>query len=183
MTDDWSDQTDRILREDKTVRVLSLDSNSPLYTIETQADVTAKFDRLLRQLLTEKDPLFDRAALDEAIRRVEARKKAENPNFAGFSRQQHKAFDSFERRLAVWEGSAGSGKSILNEVHREMAEILGREIRGFTTAEKAAAVLRDSSGIQSVNQARALVEERPRRRGRLAREREVRVRRVFDGLD
>jgi ATP-dependent exoDNAse (exonuclease V) alpha subunit len=158
ITEGWSDETDRVLREDKTVRVLSADTQSPLYTIETQRDISAKFDTLLRELLTEKDPLFDRAALDEAIRRVETRRRAENPEFA-FTAQQLKALDSLENRVAVWAGDAGTGKTVLNEVHREMAEISGREIRGVATAQKAADELARSSGIKSVNQARALVEE------------------------
>ena len=148
ITEGWEDETDRVLREDKTLRVLSADTASPLYTIEQQKDLTEKFDGLLRQLLTEKDPLFDRAALDEAIRRVESRLKEKNPDFRGFTKQQHKAFDSFERRLAVWNGDAGVGKSVLNDVHREMAEIVGREIVGFATAQKAADVLAESSGIR-----------------------------------
>jgi AAA domain/Relaxase/Mobilisation nuclease domain len=159
ITDGWEDETDRVLREDTTLRILSADTASPLYTIEQQKDLTEKFDGLLRRLLTEKDPFFDRAALDEAISRVESRLKEKNPDFHGFTNQQHKAFDSFERRLAVWNGDAGVGKSVLNDVHREMAEIVGREIVGFATAQKAADVLADSSGIRSVNQARALFEE------------------------
>ncbi len=158
VTEGWSDETERVLREDPSIRILSADTSSPLYTVEKQRDISAKFDALLRQLLAEKDPLFDRAALDEAIRRVETREREKNPDFA-FTPEQLKALDSFENRISVWMGEAGSGKTILNQVHNEMSVITGREIRGVATAQKAADVLAKSSGIKSVNQARALVEE------------------------
>src|SRR2546423_5524812 len=117
ITDGWEDATDRVLREDKTLRILSADTASPLYTIEQQKNLTEKFDGLLRRLLTEKDPLFDRAALDEAIRRVESRLKEKHPDFHGFTKQQHKAFDSFERRFAGCDGDCGLGTNVLNHAH------------------------------------------------------------------
>ena len=158
ITEGWSDETERVLREDPSIRILSPDTSSPLYTVEKQRDISAKFDALLRQLLAQKDPLFNRSALDEAIRRVEAREREKNPDFS-FTPEQHRALDSFENRISVWMGEAGSGKTILNQVHNEMSAITGREIRGVATAQKAADVLAKSSGIKSVNQARALVEE------------------------
>jgi len=158
ITEGWSDETERVLREDPTVRILSADTSSPLYTVKTQQDISAKFDSLLRQLLAEKDPFFDRSALDEAIRRVEIREREKNPSFA-FTPEQLTALNSLENRITVWMGEAGSGKTILNKVHNEMSLITGREIRGVATAQKAADVLAKSSGITSVNQARALVEE------------------------
>jgi hypothetical protein len=140
-----------IQRRDKGLKVLSPDANHPLYTTNTQKELEQKVVNLATRLAKAKDPLFDRAKLDQAIKEEE---KALGPNVQ-FSPEQLKVFDLLEYRFGMVQGDAGSGKTTLMAVQRRYCELTGREIAGFATSQLAAENLGKQAGIHSVNTARA----------------------------
>jgi hypothetical protein len=139
-----------IQRRDKELKVLSPDANHPLYTTNTQKELEQKVVNLATRLAKAKDPLFDRAKLDQAIKDEEATHKD-----LKFSEQQLQVFDLLEYRFGLVQGDAGSGKTTLMAVQRRYCELTGREIAGFATSQLAAETLGKQAGIHSVNTARA----------------------------
>jgi hypothetical protein len=117
VTDDWTDVVDMILRTDSSIRVLSPDTETVLMTTERQQKLTEDFVTLARELMRETDPFFDRAILDRAVQDVEAELRRERPSFTGFTEEQRRIFDGFEKRLFVVQGDAGTGKTVLQRVH------------------------------------------------------------------
>jgi hypothetical protein len=111
---------------------------------------------LATSLAKERDPLFNREALDQAIC---AEEKALG---IAFSTEQLKVFDLLEYRFGVVQGDAGTGKSTLMAVMRRYCEFIGRDIAGFATSQLAAEGLGQKAGIRSVNTARAQALENAR---------------------
>ena len=149
VTGDWLDLSNSIQRRDTEIVVLSPDANSPLYTSKTQKALENEVVELATRLAKAKDPLFDRAKLDQAIR-----EESEAQNLK-FSPEQLRVFDLLEYRFGVVQGDAGSGKSTLMAVQRRYCDLTGRKIAGFATSQLAAEGLGEKAGIESVNTARA----------------------------
>ena len=159
VTDDWSDVVDLVLREDRSIRLLTPDTETVLMTTARQQELTDEFVAIAREMMRETDPLFDRAILDQSVLEVEAELRQSKPGFVGFSDEQRRIFDGFERRLFVVQGDAGTGKTVLQRVQRRMAELQGRKPVAFATAQKAAKNIQIEAGIDAVNQARNIVHE------------------------
>jgi hypothetical protein len=159
VTDDWKDVVDMVLRDDRSIRVLSSDSELTLMTTEHQQKLTAEFVTFARELMRETDPFFDRAILERAVQDVEAELRRERPGFTGFTDEQRRIFDGFEKRLFVVQGDAGTGKTVLQRVQRQMAELQDRKPVAFATAQKAAKNIQIEAGIDAVNQARNILHE------------------------
>jgi hypothetical protein len=159
VTDDWSDFVDLVLREDRSIRVLTPDTETVLMTTARQQELTHEFVAIARELMRESDPLFDRAILDQSVLEVEAELRQLKPGFVGFSDEQRRVFDGFEKRLFVVQGDAGTGKTVLQRVQRRMAELQGRRPVAFATAQKAAKNIQIEAGIDAVNQARNILHE------------------------
>jgi len=146
---DWVELSNLAQRTDTTLEVLSADPNQPLYSTKAQRelerDVLDRASRLGREV----DPLFDRAALTQAIREEEA------AIGISFSPEQLRVFDLLERRFSVVQGDAGTGKSTLMAVQRRYCELTKREIAGFATSQLASENLGEKARMRSVNTARA----------------------------
>ncbi len=149
----WLELSDAAIRGNKTLKGLSYDGEQALYTTHEQLglerDVVAGVMRLAQQ----QDPQFDRAALEQAI--------ADEQAALGlmFSREQIAAFELLTHRFGLLHGNAGSAKSTLMAVVRRYAELTNRDVCGFATSQLAAESLGNSSGINSLNTARARVIE------------------------
>jgi len=149
----WLQLSDAAIRGNKTLKGLSYDGEQALYTtheqLELERDVVASAMRLAQQ----PDPQFNRAALEQAI--------AEEQTALGltFSREQVAAFELLEHRFGLLHGNAGSAKSTLMAVVRRYADLTNRDVSGYATSQLAAESLGNSSGIKSLNTARARVIE------------------------
>jgi len=146
---DWLGISNYAQREDPTLEVLSADSELPLYSTKTQRALEASVLERATRLAQERDPLFNREALMQAIG------DEEKSLGIAFSAEQLRVFDLLEYRFAVVQGDAGTGKSTLMAVQRRYCELTGREIAGFATSQLAAENLGQKAGIRSVNTARA----------------------------
>jgi hypothetical protein len=145
----WLEVSDAARKADETIRVLSADTTLDLLTTHKQLELEQRVFARATRLSRTSDPGFDRAALQRAIA------DEEKARGITFSEQQRAAFALFEYRFGLLQGDAGVGKSTLLSVARRYCELTGREIAGFTTSQRAAAVLGEQSGIRSLNTARA----------------------------
>jgi hypothetical protein len=162
ITDDPQAWSDRVQREDQTLRVLSLKTQSPLYTIENQLTVSLRVKERIERGVTADYEGFRRDLLDQAIEIVAAEERAKPGSaFERFSDEQMRVFDALSKQIVVIQGDAGTGKTLLGKTFRVYTELCERPVRGFTTAARAADELALKSGIQSVNSTRALFEETP----------------------
>jgi hypothetical protein len=146
---DWLEISNSVQLRDTELEILSPDAELPLYTTRAHLVLEQQVLDLATSLAKERDPLFNREALDQAIR---AEEKALG---IAFSTEQLKVFDLLEYRFGVVQGDAGTGKSTLMAVMRRYCEFIGRDIAGFATSQLAAEGLGQKAGIRSVNTARA----------------------------
>jgi hypothetical protein len=146
---DWLAVSNEVQRRDTELELLSPDANLPLYTTKAQRTLEQAVLDCATRLAKERDPFFDRDALNRAIR------DEEQALGIAFSAEQLAVFDLLEYRFAVVQGDAGTGKSTLMAVQRRYCELTGREIAGFATSQLAAENLGEKARIRSVNTARA----------------------------
>jgi hypothetical protein len=146
---DWLAVSNEVQCRDTELELLSPDAHLPLYTTKTQRALEQAVFDLATRLAKERDPFFDRDALDRAIR------EEEQALGIAFSAEQLAVFDLLEYRFAVVQGDAGTGKSTLMAVQRRYCEFTGREIAGFATSQLAAENLGEKARIRAVNTARA----------------------------
>jgi hypothetical protein len=146
---DWLAVSNEVQRRDTELELLSPDANLPLYTTKAQRTLEQAVLDCATRLAKERDPFFDRDALDRAIC------EEEKALGIAFSAEQLAVFDLLEYRFAVVQGDAGTGKSTLMAVQRRYCELTGREIAGFATSQLAAENLGKKARIRSVNTARA----------------------------
>jgi hypothetical protein len=156
LSGDWLAMSNMVQKSDKNLRILSADANLPLFTTAEQENLENEVLELATRLAKTKDPLFDRAKLDQAIK--------EESKAIGFefSPEQLRVFDLLEYRFGVVQGEAGSGKSTLMAVQRRYCELTKRDIAGFATSQLAAEGLGEKAKIDSKNTARAQALENAR---------------------
>ena len=107
VTADWLDLSDFAQRSDPTIKLLSADTQTPLYTTLAHEALEAfVFDRAT-ELAKQIDPLFDARALARAI--------ADEESALGitFSEEQLAVCELLRYRFALVQGDAGTGKSTL----------------------------------------------------------------------
>jgi hypothetical protein len=140
-------------QHDSTLRMLSADTEHPIYTTAAQQTLEQRVAAKATALTRERDPGWNRPALDRAITDVEQERGIT------ISPEQRRVLDGLEFRLSWVGGEAGTGKTTIMACARKYAEITGRPIVGFTTAQAAAEQLERASGAISMNSTRALVYE------------------------
>lgn len=153
---EWSD---RLLREDKTLVVRSVDSEHPLFTTRKQLDLEEQVAALASKLTQERNPLFDRAKLDRAIADVEAVETRAKGKPFKLSDEQRGLLELLEYRFGTTNGVAGSGKTTVMAVVHRYCELTDQPDIGLATAQFAAENLQKKSGIEGVNSTRGLVQE------------------------
>ena len=107
VTADWLELSDFAQRSDPTIKLLSADTQTPLYTTLAHEALEAfVFDRAT-ELAKQIDPLFDARALARAI--------ADEESALGitFSEEQLAVCELLRYRFALVQGDAGTGKSTL----------------------------------------------------------------------
>ncbi|MGA8474530.1 MAG: AAA family ATPase [Candidatus Cybelea sp.] len=140
-------------QHDGSLRLLSVDTEHPLYTTVAQQTLEERVVAKATALARERDPRFDRAMLDRAIAEVGLERGMI------VSDEQRRVLDGLEYRLSWVQGDAGTGKTTIMAVANRYAELSQRPIVGFTTAQAAAEHLQSQSGAFALNSTRALVYE------------------------
>lgn len=138
---------------DGSLRMLGVDAELPIFTTAGQLSLEERVDAKWRPLIRERDPLFDPAALEQAIDEVEQRKEIR------LSDEQRHVLDGLERRSSWTQGYAGTGKTSIQEVTARYCELTARESIGLATSARAAQKLGAESGAQAMNLTLALVNE------------------------
>lgn len=151
--DELAQVSQQVEQRDGSLRMLSADTEHPLYTTAGQLTLEERVAAKATSLARERDPRFDRAMLDRAIDEIE------HERGIVLSAEQRRVLDGLEYRLSWVQGDAGTGKTRIMEVANRYATLTDRPIVGFTTAQAAAQQLQDQSGAFALNSVRALTYE------------------------
>jgi hypothetical protein len=151
--DTLSEVSQHVEQRDGSLRMLSAETEHPLYTTAAQQTLEERVVAKATALARERDPLFDRAVLTRAISAVELERGII------VSEEQRQVLAGLEYRLSWVQGDAGTGKTTIMAVANRYAELTKRPIVGFTTAQAAAERLQSQSGAFALNSTRALVYE------------------------
>jgi hypothetical protein len=142
-----------IEREDKTLLVLTADTEQRLYTTRDQHALETRVKAKVERLVGLRDEAFDERALDAAIRQYE------RDHGYALSEEQLAIVRSLRYRLSPTQGDAGTGKTTAMAVLAIYAQMTGRDIVGVSTSERATRALAEAARIHGVNVAQAEVLE------------------------
>jgi AAA domain/Relaxase/Mobilisation nuclease domain len=142
---------DHVVDHDREIVGLSLDIEFPLFTTAKQQKAEQRLAELAMDLARIPNPYYSLEACDRAIAMTEKQK-----GFRLSDEQRAASHTAYKHLFAVVQGSAGSGKtSTVAAVGRNLAEITGAPIEGFSTAASASEKLAKSAGFKAENTARA----------------------------
>jgi hypothetical protein len=138
---------------DGSLRMLSADTEHPLYTTAAQQTLEERVVAKAAALAKERDPGWNQPAMDRAISDFERERGI------SISEEQRKVLYGLDHRLSWVGGDGGSGKTTLMACANRYAQITERPIVGLTTAQAAAEQLQKQSGAFALNSVRALTYE------------------------
>lgn len=163
MSVDGPEWAEYVVQHDPNLIARSADTKHPLLTTKAQLEIEQRVFVRAGALAAQRDPLFNREALERAI--------ADEEKTLGltFSDQQRRVFDLLEYRFGVLQGDPGTAKSTIMSVVSRYCQTTNRPTIGLATAQLAAENLAKKADIHSVNSTRALTLEKARGQSLIAR--------------